>query len=486
MAVLGTQIQMDSAVMTRLQELYAAVTKDMTVETFMDDPQSNNPNDFAAAQQRFDVVMGKKGIGKDVLGRSTLLPSFVALALTNDRFRGILAGMPVPRSEASPQARTADAWLENTANGLLDKMTDMLAGQKHTGNVAQAIDDLADQLVAIEKETAGFYGQQLEAAGSAVDRANDRIVKGMSQLGEKLGKVAAGRSNTSTMDQLVNNGLNLASSLLSEQRAGMVAEAVIAGVNSANLPKWLHDILADMVGRVDSNANVYDLIKKVRSGIQRVRNQFRTELPKTLTKHFTRPVTSREWATMNVAIGKTDLVATVLSGQMTRTQALAALSGQTALNKAIRAAELEVTQMAGRNGNEMLSRSSQLAKFMMTGIPGQNLARNANAIARRLGMRNPAQSLDKALAERIDALVSLYAVNQLTDAQKTDIARLLNEQDAGVGFVFDYAQSLSQEEIAREKNSLMGQAVYNRYKGHMPQLAQEGVSLVIASDSEYA
>lgn len=489
-AILGTQVQLDSGVMTRLQELYAAVTKDMTVETFMDDPQSTNPNDFAAAQQRFDVVMGKKGIGKDTMGRSTLLPSFVALALTNDRFRKILADMPVPRTEQSNQARTVDAWLENTANTLLDKMGDLVSGQKTAPNIGAAIDSLADQLMSIEKETAGFYAQQLEAAGSLSDRANDRIVKGMSQLGEKLGKTAEARKaagkNATLLDSLANNSLTLASSILSEERAGFVAEAAIAGINSAKLPKWLHDILADMIGRVDSNANVYDLIKKVRSSIQRVRNQFRTELPKTLAKHFTRPVTGAEWALMNSAIGKTDLVSLVLSGRFTRKEAINVLTGQTALNKAIRAAELEVVQMAGRNGNEMLSRSSQLAKFMMTGIPGQNLARNANAIARRLGMRNPAQSLDKALAERIDALTTLYAVDLLTDAQKSGMAALIREQAAGVDFVFDYAQAMSQEEIAREKNSLMGQATYNRYKGHMPQLAQEGVSLVIASDSEYA
>ena len=489
-AALGTQAKLDPAVMNRMQELYAAATRELTVESFMKDPQGNNPADYAQAQQKYEVVMGQRGVGKDPIGRSTLMPAFMALALTNDTFREVLAKLPVPRTEASTQERAFDRLLENQANKMLDQLSDVLSGQKRSANVQQAIDNLAYQLVDAAQQSQGFYDQYVTPLGTLADKANATIVESMSKVADKFTTLAeqrrqAGKDRKLT-DSVINNTLEVTASIINEEKAGLLGEAILAGANASQaLPKWLHDLVADLVGRVDSNADLYDMIKKVRSSIQRLRNQFRTELPKTLAKQFTRKVTKEEWSTMHAAIGKTDLAAVVQNGSFTRTNTLAMLGNQPALNRGIRKLEDEIKTLDSKFATQYLDKAQQLATFMMTGVPGQHLARNARAIVRRLGTNNSTLNVDPALERAVDSLVSLYAVNMLSDADKRVMGSLVQSQKTGVEFTFGYALGLHNQELSRLGDSVNGQAFVNHYKGHMPSLQQDGVSLRIDDDKEF-
>ena len=490
-AALGTQAKLDPAVMNRMQELYAAATRELTVESFMKDPQGNNPADYAQAQQKYEVVMGQRGVGKDPIGRSTLMPAFMALALTNDTFREVLAKLPVPRTEASTQERAFDRLLENQANKMLDQLSDVLSGQKRSANVQEAIDNLAHQLVDAAQQSQGFYDQYVTPLGTLADKANATIVESMSKVADKFTTLAEQRrqvgKDRKLTDSVINNTLEVTASIINEEKAGLLGEAILAGANASQaLPKWLHDLVADLVGRVDSNADLYDMIKKVRSSIQRLRNQFRTELPKTLAKQFTRKVTKEEWSTMHTALGKTDLAAVVQNGSFTRTDTLAMLGNQPALNRGIRKLEDEIKALDSKFAKQYLDKAQQLATFMMTGVPGQHLARNARAIARRLGTKYSTLNADPALERAIDSLVSLYAVNMLSDADKRVMGSLVQSQKTGVEFTFGYALGLHNQELSRLGDSVNGQAFVNHYKGHMPTLQQDGVSLRISDDKEFA
>ena len=489
-AALGTQAKLDPAVMNRMQELYAAATRELTVESFMKDPQGNNPADYAQAQQKYEVVMGQRGVGKDPIGRSTLMPAFMALALTNDTFRSVLANLPVPRTEASTQERAFDRLLENQANKMLDQLSDVLSGQKRSANVQEAIDNLAHQLVDAAQQSQGFYDQYVTPLGTLADKANATIVESMNKVADKFTTLAEQRrqagKDRKLIDSAINNGLEVAASIINEEKAGLLGEAILAGANASQaLPKWLHDLVADLVGRVDSNADLYDMIKKVRSSIQRLRNQFRTELPKTLAKQFTRKVTKEEWSTMHTALGKTDLAAVVQNGSFTRTDTLAMLGNQPALNRGIRKLEDQIKALDSKFATQYLDKAQQLATFMMTGVPGQHLARNARAIVRRLGTNQSTLNVDPALERAVDSLVSLYAVNMLSDADKQVMGSLVQSQKAGVEFTFGYALGLHNQELSRLGDSVNGQAFVNHYKGHIPTLQQDGVSLVIRDDKEF-
>ncbi|WP_211259214.1 hypothetical protein, partial [Dyella japonica] len=63
----------------------------------------------------------------------------------------------------------------------------------------------------------------------------------------------------------------------------------------------------DIVGRTKTNANVYDLIKLVKSQISQDRQQFREHLPTVIAGKFSRKLTDTEWSAMHTGLGKTDL-----------------------------------------------------------------------------------------------------------------------------------------------------------------------------------
>lgn len=486
--VLGTQVELDPAVMARMQELYAAATSQLQVEHFMDDPEGNNPNDRAVAQKRYDAVMGKKGIGKDPSGRSTLLPAFLALTMVSEPMRKALAQMDVPRTGKSDQPRKLDRFLEDSANQLLDSMSDVLSGQKKANNITQAVDRLVDQLVKIELSRGDFYDQYVTPVGTYSDKTNQKIVEGMDRLSGRLSQFTQDRRangrNQSMFDQTVNSLADLTAAVISEERAGQMGEAILAGANSVpNMSKWAHDLIADLVGRVGSNAELYDMIKKVRSNVQRLRNQFRSELPKTLAKQFSRKLDQKEWTALHSGIGRADTAALVQSKLFTERQALDMIADETVRLREIAKLEAGIKK-SGRNGTAILAKSAQLAHFMMTGNAGQNLQRNALAIAQRLGTREFVPDLDEALINQVDALVSLYALGEMDASQRNALGALVRDEEKGVSFALGYALGLRQEELGRTKDNV--QAAYNHYKGHMPTMNQDGVSLVVDDDKEFA
>lgn len=487
---MGTHADLDPNVMNRMQELYSAATKELSPESFLVQPVNPTPADEAQARDKYDVIMGRKGFGRDAMSRTTLLPSFMALATVNDTMRDVLSKIAVPRTLASDQERAFDALLENQANKFLDGLSDVLTGDRHSNSITQSIDNLNRQLVQTAQDSQGFYDQYVSPVGSHVDRANALVVEGMNRLSNKFVSIAesrrqAGKDQT-LIQQAANNGLEFAASIINEERAGLVGEAILAGANSTDrLPKWIHDVIADLVGRVDSNAALYDMIKKVRSSVQRLRNQFRTELPKTLAKQFTRVLSKEEWSAMHTAIGKTDLAALVQNNHFTQQQVLDMLNDQPSLNRAIRRMEDQIKGADAKYGSVYLSKADQLATFMMTGVPGQNLQRNALAIAHRLGSASTNVSARPDLERAIDTLVSLYALNMVPASERGLISTLSLNETKGVAFAFGYAGSLRTSELARLGNTQNGQGYLNHYKGHMPSLQQDGVSLIIADDAQH-
>lgn len=487
---MGTHADLDANVMNRMQELYSAATTALSPESFLVQPVNPTPADEAQAKEKYDVIMGRKGFGRDVMARTTLLPSFMALATVNDTLRAVLAKMPVPRTLASDQERAFDALLENQANKFLDGLSDVLTKDIHSTNITQSIDNLNRQLMQTAQDSQGFYDQYVTPLGSYADKANSLVVDGMNRLSNTFVGMAAARrqagKDRTLIQQAANNGLELAASIINEDRAGLMGEAILAGANSTDrLPKWIHDLIADLVGRVDSNAALYDMIKKVRSSVQRLRNQFRTELPKTLAKQFTRKLTKEEWSALHTTLGKTDLAALVQNNHFNQQQVMDMLHDQPTLNRAIRRMEDQIRATDARFASTYLSKADQLATFMMTGVPGQNLQRNAIAISHRLGSNNTNTSARPDLEKAIDSLVSLYALNKTPANERGLVGSLAQNEAVGVQFTFGYAGNLRSSELARLSNTQNGQGYLNHYKGHMPSLQQDGVSLIIADDAEH-
>lgn len=125
---LMTEMELNANSLARIEELYSHVAGNLKVEDFMADPNSTNPNDRAQAQAKFDALHGLYGTQTDLAGRSTLMSSFLALAMTDDSFRSILGGMAKPKANRNDD-RTLDAIVENAGKRVVCRMATISADE---------------------------------------------------------------------------------------------------------------------------------------------------------------------------------------------------------------------------------------------------------------------------------------------------------------------------------------------------------------------
>jgi len=471
---LATEAAINPASMAKAQELYNHVTKQLEVEDFMSNPALQDPVDRFYAQEMYDVIMGKTGLVKDSLGRSSLMPTFLALATTNDGFRAILAKMNMPEV-AKNTGTTLDVYLRNYGTAAMEAMSDRLSGVKSTDSVMQAIDNLQHNVIANNVEKTTILGMVSNKFGGWVDTANDYAV-------EKLGNVAvAGVALGDKMKKSNIKAVSGAASIvkvlsgsLSDKTSAFMAEGMLSAMNSRNGLQPLRDFANDMLGRVASNANIYDMIKQVRSTVASVRQEFRENVPMKLSKTFKVDPTDEVWTELNRAMGKTDMAA--LDMPFADIAELVRNKAQTA--REIKTREDAIRAELGAVAPRYLAKAAQLAKYMKTGIVGNNLLRNAGAIAYLVQNKAPTPALTK----NIDELVSLYALRDMEQNERDAFNSLV--QDEGLEFTFMYLKQQRVDETAKALQH--GGSKFNHYKGYIPSVQSSGMSLIVADDTQDA
>ena len=477
-AALATEAKINPASIAKAQELYNHVTKQLEVEDFMSNPELQDPVDRYYAQEKYDVIMGKTGSTKDSYGRSSLMPVFLALASTNDDFRRILSKMDMPKGTKN-LGTTLDVYLRNTGTQIMEMLSNQLSGVKSTDSVRQAIDNLQNNIMAIAAEKATVLDSLSNKFSNLVDNVNDYAV-------EKLGNVAvAGVALGDKMKKSNIKAVSTAGSIvrvlsgsLSDKTSAFMAEGMLSAMNSRNGLQPLRDFANDMLGRVASNANIYDMIKQVRSTVAAVRQEFRENVPTKLAKTFKTVPTDEVWTELTRAMGKTDMAA--LDMPFTDIVELVRNKAQTA--REIKSREDAIRTEAGNAtlAATYLLKSAQLAKFMKTGIVGNNLYRNAPAIALKVGGVFAASS--PSMVKNIDELVSLYALRDMEQNERNAFNSLA--QDEGLEFTFMYLKQQRADETAKalqHKGSKL-----NHYKGYIPSVQSSGMSLIVADDSQDA
>lgn len=463
---LSTEAAIDPNVMAGVQQLYAHAMKQLTPESFMNDATAMDPNDYKQAAEKFDVLSGKFLVTKDLAGRSSLLPAFLALATTNDVFRNVLAEMSLPASAPNKEG-TLDALLENTGEMLMGRLSTHMQGTKKAKNVQQAIDMLNARMAVVINERDTVIGTVAAKAGGLVDSTNDKVVEGMSWLAAKSMKFAK-RSQNKAANRVERTAGGIAAgfaALINEESAQAVSEGVMASVNKTAMWHSLATFIGDVVGRTENNASVYDMIKGVRSIVNRTRQQYRENLPKTLAKKFTRELTKEEGAAMH-AWAKTDVAA--LGKDALTLDRAAAVKG------------LEADLSKNQNWKLIQSKAQQLANFMNTGDTGKNLLRNAEAISKLLNENAKAGPVVD--VAKLDRLITLYAMEGMSQEAKDAIATLSKDEADGMNFTLAYLRGQRVE----EQRKATGRATLNYYKGYTPFIGNDSVSIIIADDSKFA
>lgn len=463
---LSTEAAIDPNAMAGVQQLYAHVMKGLSVESFMADPVANDPNDRAQAAEKFDVLSGKYLVTRDLAGRSSLLPSFLALATTNDEFRAVLAKIALPKT-AKDKSGTLDALLENFGNMLMDKLGQRMQGTKKATNVQQAIDLLNAYMAQVINRRDTFISTMASKPGGVVDITNDKVVGAMQWLAKKAMKLAkpTQRAAAGKMEKTAGGILAGIAALIDDDTAGAVSEATMTAINKTKMWDWVHTMINDLVGRTDDNALIYNMIKMVRSVVQKTRQQYRENLPVVLAKKFSRKLTKDEKAVLH-RWAKTDVAALGTDGLT--------------IDRAAAITALEADLSSVQHWKLIQAKAKQLATYMNTGVTGHNLLRNPDAIAHLLNENVKVGAM--ADTAKLDRLITLYAMESLSQEDKDALASLAQDEKEGMNFTLAYLQG----QRAEEQRKATGNAKFNMYKGYIPSMLKEGASMIVADDTEYA
>lgn len=481
-AALATEAEIDTNAMDRAQELYAHVTKTLKVEDFMADPESLEPDVRYYAQEKYSTIMGQYLTTKDAQGRSSLLPAFLALATVNDEFREVLNKMPLPKSLKNKEG-TMDAYLENTGTALMDSLSRRLAGDVKSTNVKTSIDNLLEHVRQIAQDDQTALDQYASKAGGIVDRANEVVMQGLEAASNALldkGN-AMEKAATTKVTKAVAQVTKIVAAIVSEKNGATVSQGIMTATNSTKMWEPLRTFIGDLVGRTESNASVYDMIKAVRSMVQQTRQQFRDGVPTIMNEKFKKKLTAAQWTAMYNTLAKTDLAS--LRGAMTQADIAAVLTDQAARDKQIDLLEQQIQYSDKRHWPAFQRKMKQLAYFMNNGEPGVNLLRNAEAIARLLGEVKAKNFSIPIEADRqaMDQLITLYALDTMNSKQRDTVSSLVQSEADGVNFVVDYLVGQRKEEARKAT----GGAKYNAYKGYVPSEQEHGLSMQVAEDSEF-
>lgn len=454
---LESGMPLDSGLMVRVGELHSHVMRTLKVSEL----GSNG-------QAKFDLLTGANNVSKD-----KMLSTFLGLAMVSDEFRAVLETKPLPKKQENKEG-TLDAQLENLGNRVIDALSKALSGEKPSSNIKDSLDSLAARLNERVQENSTI-AKQFDVAGSFIDKVNAKVSEAIGIAGDKL--YAAGEKLEAIPNKYVKAAGKLAkltTAITSDTRASAAAEGILATLNRTNAFEPLRTLVYDFIGSVDSNKDLFKLVKLVRTTVQQDRQNYRTEVPATIKKMLN--VSKDQWTSLHTSLGKTDFAS--LFGSIGRADTSDILRSKDATAKI---ADLEADISSDKEGAIIIAKAKQLANYMMTGEAGGNLLRNADAIAHLLGEVAATRAPAMDLVHNIDALTTLYAYESLNQEHKDLLAKLMDEQANGIGFLLSYMEG----QRKTEQDKLTPRSRFNAEKGHMPTLNTEGSNLTAAPDSQY-
>jgi hypothetical protein len=482
-AVLSTQAKLDPNSLAEIQDLFRHATDNLTPQSFMSDPDSTDQNEVYLAQQRYNAIVGNFGRLKDAEGRSTLLPSFLALSIVSEDFRKVLAKIPVQQPELE-KWNTLDGILENVGNSMMDKLSATMAGaDRNAPDVKAAITALTARLINVAQAKPSFVDQALGPIGSILNKSNEIVVSGMQALGQQAQKSAA-LIESKTTNRFANFGaglLNIVGAVLDEQQADEIHSGIVSRMNRTKFSQTFRELIVELVGRTHDNASIYDMIKRVRSIVQQTRQQFREHLPEVLRAKFSRELDDNEWTTLFKGMAKTDLAA--LDKFMPVSKMLRLLQDPGLIGNEINVLEEKVQSLDSNHWLLIQKKARELAEFMNTGkVPG-NLLRNARAVANLYGEVRPgsAQAAPE-LIRAVDQLVTLYALQGLPQERRDGLQKLAQDEPQGVSFALSYLVGQRNDELSKVDSSSLAKA--NHYKGFIPSESRSGGSLIVSEDNK--
>lgn len=113
------------------------------------------------------------------------------------------------------------------------------------------------------------------------------------------------------------------------------------------------------------------------------------------------------------------------------------------------------------------------------------MLRNADAIAVLAGEAPPKGPVTQDVTDAIDRLTTLYAFRELDDQTRATTRELMGTEAEGMNSLVAFHRTTRQMELERrDAQGVNDVARLNGWKGHVPSVAQEGASVIVADDMD--
>jgi hypothetical protein len=462
----------------RIADIYQTVLEKLDVTDFLANPESTNPAEIATATAKYNAVMGNTTALTGADGVSTRIPAFLALSLIDPEFRKVLEKLKTPKNK-DWKFEGVGATLNDLGSRAMQGLNNYVAPTGKATNAKEAVDNLIGHMTRDLSKAQTAAEMASRKGHGYLDKANDFFVENM----ERLSKIADEKLSR-VMDTTQNKYVNIAAGV-GKMLTGVI-NAEVGEANSESMMQMINRLkgwdtiraaYSDIVGRTKTNAGVYDLIKLVKSVVSQGREKYREQLPKIIKGKFKKAPTAAQWTSLFRGIAKTDIAA--LRNHMTQSEMLEVIGSDANVRAEI--ARLEGILPDNVLKADRIAKAKQLANFMNTGVYGDMLLRNAKAVADLRGMNNQANStVDE--VQTIDSLISLYAFQSMDAAHRNTIRELMTNEPDAMKYLIAQVQGARQDELAKVTDDV----AYNVYKGYTPSEQREGISLIVAEDTDRA
>ena len=458
-ATLSMVDHLNTASLDRMQDVFDTVIDRITPEDFMTNTGDEGADRYQA-QQKYNALTGINTTQYDKLGRSSQLTNFIALAAVDEQFRSILRGMKMPQ-RVVPKGMKADDLMDRMTQGMAAGLSSYVSGQgRNNETLLASMDALTQNLIENVGDQRSFIEQNLD---NGLDKVDNTIKTYIEKGAGKLQKWAATVQNPT--GKKVASWLSMLSKEFTAEGKASLNRTRISFMNQPQINTTMRSAVNEIIGRTEENAPIFDMITKTKTFVDQTRQRWRTEFPTEMRKWFKQPLTKTQWDHLYRA-ARTDIAG--LWENHNRDQVFAFLSSGSAR-------QAEISRLEAKMGPVVIEKSKQLAHWMVTGEHGQQLQRNAFAIAK----------LNAAVETEtdIDTLVTLYALENSHNDVKTTVENLVDNDRDGIEKLYMALVATRNDETNKVNSPV---ARMNAYKGHIRTLNQEGVHLVIDNKDNHA
>lgn len=455
--------RLNPEVKSSLYRLAAHVFRNLKPEHFGDTSQPGTPSYHVAHNKHAAVTGSASG------SREAMVVNLIALATVNPEMKEVLNQIGLPEAERTSE--TESTWervLGQAGYDAMNKLSNYLSGAKKDEVPADLLGRLLDTL---EKKPEGESVKVWALPGQLVDKVNDKVSDLLTDLGNYVGDTGQKiiRNSDSRAATISGGIIGAVGAALSKDSAMGFAEEMNTVLNSVDNMNFLKDSMRDIIGRTDLNASVYDLIKVVRSHVQRLRQMYVEGVENNIKNKFKTNPSQEQMNSLQRSLAETDIAAVVGARGLDR--ALDTLSSDAKVDRRIK--QLENIINKETDSAFLLEKAAQLAHYMNTGETGSMLLLNASHIAGRFGHEGAMnlQAVDASLAQTIDEYVSLLAF-QGSDTES--FRQMMRDEPEAIRYIMAVQDGIRRDELA--KSGTYGKPI--GIKGYIPNKSAGSIRII--------